>query len=684
VILWKAPVVGSVVCVVAAVALPSLCAEAAEPDVPATTTGLDRAAADLAAGRLADARDGFRRLADDASQPAFVRSLGRFGLAEAALAAGDADAAEAAWRELADNASLPRAHREMARERIAAAGRIRQGKPGYDPAAHRAKLPAIPEPAVVFYVRPDGNDSGDGSKARPFRSLVAARDAVRAWQLRPDPPIGSVQILIGGGVYPVEQTLELAAEDSGKGGTSPVVYMAEPGRQPVFCGGVRIASWKPITDATARERLDSAVRERVLQADLKTLGVTDFGDATALRKCPELFCGGVPQTLARWPNEGFIKTGEPLGIDTFTVWGSIPGCRDGKFRFIEDRPVRWTDERDARLYGYWFWDWFEEYQTVDAIDAEARTFTLSKPYSRYGYRKDQRYFAANLFCELDRPGEWYLDRGRGVVYWLPPEDVDLAAAETALSLFDGPFARMENVHDVILLGLTFQEGRGDGIHVRGGSDDLIAGCTFRRLGGDAVVIDGGWRHGVFGCLAHTLGCGGMRITGGNRETLARGDHFVENCTVYDVGRLKRTYSPAVRLDGCSNRVAHNLFERMPSSAMRIEGNDQTIELNLVRHVVEESDDQGGIDMYGNPLYRGVVIRFNRFSHIGGGTHCGGAGVRLDDMISGVAVYGNLFERCGAVKFGGVQIHGGKENLIDGNVFLDCFAGVSFSRWSEQR
>ena len=118
--------------------------------------------------------------------------------------------------------------------------------------------------------------------------------------------------------------------------------------------------------------------------------------------------------------------------------------------------------------------------------------------------------------------------------------------------------------------------------------------------------------------------------------------------------------------------------------MRIEGNDQLIELNVIRHVVEESDDQGGLDMFGNPLYRGVTIRWNHWSDIVGGTHCGAAGVRLDDMISGVTVQGNIFERCGAVLFGGVQIHGGKENLIDGNVFLDCFAGISCSRWPPAR
>ncbi len=84
--------------------------------------------------------------------------------------------------------------------------------------------------------------------------------------------------------------------------------------------------------------------------------------------------------------------------------------------------------------------------------------------------------------------------------------------------------------------------------------------------------------------------------------------------------------------------------------MRIEGNDHLIELNAIRHVVEESDDQGGIDMFGNPLYRGVVIRWNRWSDIGGGTESGAAGVRLDDMISGVTIHGKIFERCGAVHF----------------------------------
>ena len=318
------------------------------------------------------------------------------------------------------------------------------------------------------------------------------------------------------------------------------------------------------------------------------------------------------------------------------------------------------------------------------IDATNRTFTLAKPYSTYGYRKDQRYYAVNVFRELDQPGEWYLDRRTGKVYWLPPNGVNPGKAACVLSVLAEPFVVMENASHVVLLGLTMQEGRGDGIHVQGGTNCLIASCTLRRLGGDAVIIEGGHHHGVFGSVMTTLGCGAMRVQGGDRRTLEPGHHFVENCTVSDISRLKRTYAPAVHLDGCGNRVAHNLFEHIPSSAMRIEGNDHLIELNRVQDVVHESDDQGGIDMYGNPLYRGVVIRWNRWSDIQGGTTCGAAGIRLDDMISGVTIQGNLFERCGAVQFGGIQIHGGKDNLVDGNVFIDCFGGISHSRWGQAR
>ena len=672
--------------VAVAFAEPSAEPPRAPQNLPASSVpALETATVALSEERLDVARKELETIAQDLSAPRFTGGLAILGLAEVALAHQDFAAANTMWERLAGDATLPQLYRDNARRRMAEAERLRKGLPRRDPAGYRVELPVLPAPATMFHVAPAGKDIADGSEEYPFRTLEKARDAVRALKKSRGGtlPKGGVKIMFDGGSYPIEQPLTLTSEDSGTA-EAPVVYQAKSGHVPVFRGGVRITAWKSVSQASVREKLDPSVRDHVLEADLKALGVANWGDATALRHRPELFVNGEPQTLARWPNEGFVKTGEILGQETFKVWNTIEGCKDGKFRYLEERPGRWLDEPDVRLYGYWFWDWFEEYQKVASINADIKTFTLSQPYSQYGYRKDQRYYAVNVFRELDQPGEWYLDRRIGVIYWFPPEGIEWSNVETVLSVFDRPFVVMDGVEHVTLLGLALQEGRGDGIHIRGGADCLVAGCTMRQFGGDAIVIEGGHHHGVFGCTMNTLGCGGARVAGGDRQTLAPGRHFVENCIVSDISRLKRTYTPAVHLDGCGNRIAHNLFERMPSSAMRIEGNDHLIELNVIRNVVQESDDQGGLDMFGNPLYRGVVIRWNRWSDIRGGTHNGAAGVRLDDMISGVTVHGNIFERCGAVIFGGVQVHGGKENLIDGNLFLDCYAGVSFTRWGVKR
>ena len=113
--------------------------------------------------------------------------------------------------------------------------------------------------------------------------------------------------------------------------------------------------------------------------------------------------------------------------------------------------------------------------------------------------------------------------------------------------------------------------------------------------------------------------------------------------------------------------------------MRVGGNDHVVEYNDVYRVVLESDDQGGVDMWGDPTFRGNIFRCNYWHHIGNWRHpnegpdCGQAGIRLDDAISGVLIYGNIFYRASSGKagFGGVQIHGGKDNIFDNNLFVDC-------------
>ena len=78
--------------------------------------------------------------------------------------------------------------------------------------------------------------------------------------------------------------------------------------------------------------------------------------------------------------------------------------------YEEERINRWTDEKDAWVDGYWFWDWSEQRQKVAKIDTIKKIMEVAPPYHTYGYRIGQWFYGFNLLSEIDEPGEYYIDR----------------------------------------------------------------------------------------------------------------------------------------------------------------------------------------------------------------------------------------------------------------------------------
>jgi hypothetical protein len=296
----------------------------------------------------------------------------------------------------------------------------------------------------------------------------------------------------------------------------------------------------------------------------------------------------------------------------------------------------------------------------------------------------------NALCELDQPGEWFLDTARRAILLYPPSDPRKAVVE--LSLFPGPLAKFDQLTDTTLAGLVWELGAGDGVRMDQARQVTLRDCTVRRCGGDGVIVSGGTSNTLRGCVVHGMGRGALIVQGGDRRTLAPGGHRVERCAIHDLSRVDRTYTPGVLVGGVGQVIVHNEIHNVPSSALRVGGNDHFVAHNHIHHVVTESDDQGGVDMWGDPTFRGIVYVSNRFHDVGsawnGGTEVklGQAAIRLDDAISGVRIAYNRFERCGSGRtgFGAIQIHGGKDNLIEGNTFIDCPAAISFSRWQAER
>ncbi|MBI5395077.1 MAG: right-handed parallel beta-helix repeat-containing protein [Verrucomicrobia bacterium] len=639
---------------------------------------------------LAGARAAYAQIVAAKDAPAHYRSVAQLRIAANHAQQKDYGTAKAELVKIAAMADAPAHHKREAAERVKELERLKQGQPARDPAVSRTPPPQWPAPVVSLFVSPKGLDTNPGTKEKPFATLERARDKIRTLKIRNQKSeiMNPIAVYVRGGEYAVKQTFKLAAEDSGTE-QAPIVYAAFGRETPRFTGGVRVSGFTRVTDAAVLARLPEESRGKVWQADLKAQGISDPGTFApkgaygARRRLPmlELFFDGKAMKIARWPNDSFVMTGEVFGPQTTDKKGR-PHTIGGQFIYDSDRPARWKEESDAWLYGYWFHDWADSYEKVASIDTAQRIITLAPPLHHYGFAKGRRYYALNLLSEIDRPGEWYLDRSRGVLYLWPPSAPNHATVE--VSMFAAPFVELDGVAHVAFRGLTWETGRDDGLHIKGGEHCLLAGCTVRNLAGDGVVVEGGKGHGLLGCDIYNMGRGGTILRGGDRKTLTPSGHFVENCHIHHLSRIDHTYTPAVLANGVGIRIAHNLMHHIGSSAMRVEGNDHLVEFNEVHNAVRESDDQGGVDVFGNPTFRGNVYRHNFFHDIGSGRACGQAGIRLDDAISGTLIHGNVFWRCSEAQFGGVQIHGGKDNIVDNNLFVDCKQAISFSAWGQKR
>ncbi|MBI2480964.1 MAG: right-handed parallel beta-helix repeat-containing protein [Planctomycetia bacterium] len=510
--------------------------------------------------------------------------------------------------------------------------------------------------ATELYVSPTGRDADPGTREKPLATLSGARDAVR--RLKQAGPLREVvTVHVATGTYVQIQPLEFTQQDSGTA-TTPIIYLAELGSTVRLTGGREVGSWQAVADADILKRLPEEARGHVVAADLRAQGITDFGTlavrgfgAGSQLAEAELFFDDEPMTLARWPNAGFRGA----------------KSKDGDLIVIADtdRVSRWSAEIEPWIFAYWHHDWAELYEPLAGVDA-ARQALLRTPKVKpvYGITPDRvRWYAYNLLSELDSPGEYYLDRLSGRLYFWPLRQDGRAVLSAASDLI-----RADNLSHVVFRGFTLEACRGTAVTLGGGSGCRIESCVIRNTGHRAVQVAEGSEHEVYGCDVYHTGEGGISMSGGLRPTLTPANHNAENNHVHHYSRRARTYKSAVSVSGVGSRIAHNLIHDGPHMALSAGGNDHVLDYNEIHNVVEDSGDAGAYYVGRDWTQRGNVLRHNYWHDIVGSTGYGGMTIYLDDQHCGHAIHGNLFERC----MQSVFIGGGDDNLVTNNVFLDCW------------
>ncbi|MCB0529320.1 MAG: hypothetical protein KDC65_12635, partial [Saprospiraceae bacterium] len=326
---------------------------------------------------------------------------------------------------------------------------------------------------IQFFVTPNGKAENRGTLERPFATAEQARDAIRRARLHGEARAATV--FFREGEYYLKNSLVLDERDGGAP-EHPVRYAAYKREKVTFCGSKRLSpsTFKTLNSGAIYERLQPEMRGKILAVDLKKAGIADFGAmkqhgfGLVAEPAPlELFIDGERQPLARYPNEGFLPIGRVYDPGSVPRNGDFSN-RGARFGYEYDRPARWQKAKDIWLHGRFSFGFNDDHLLVAAIDTAERSIRTAQPHL-YGvvsslYPDSSKwsdmaglslrgYYTYNLPEEIDRPGEWYLDRTTGMLYLYPPEGFEQARFE--VSMLEAPMIELRNAAYLSFEGITF-------------------------------------------------------------------------------------------------------------------------------------------------------------------------------------------------------------------------------------
>ncbi len=547
------------------------------------------------------------------------------------------------------------------------------------PVAGRAAEP------VAFYVSPAGSDdwtgrlpaANAGRSDGPFATVARARDAVRQAR-QGDAAPRPYRVLLRGGIYRLNETLLFTPEDSGTPG-APVTYAAYPDEKPVLSGGRPITGW--------RKGEGGVWTAEVPQAKA---GAWYFH---------QLFVNGERRQRARHPNQGYLTTAGPLPGITPNRDDKNSDVRLGfTYRAGDLKPWAGLEDVNVTLY----YDWDTSMHWIAGLDEAARTVRFTNP-SQWPvcyWERQQRYHLENFAEACDSPGEWFLDRKRGVLSYrpLPGERPDRAqiVAPYLRRLVEvrGEPEKGRFVEGLALEGISFQHADWDlektkcaqmqaavflGAAIFGKG---VRRCTFTRcevahVGEYALWLERGCKENrVVHSEFRDLGGGGIRIGPEGvlgEEHLQSGFNTVDNCWIHHGGYA---FSPAVGIwvgQSGDNTLTHNEISDLYYTGISAGWSWGYGPSLAHRNVIEENHihDLGfGVlselsAVYTLGIAQGTRIR-NNLLHDTYDYRYGSWGIGLDEGTSNVVVEGNVVYNHGY----GIGLNYGHENVIRNNVIAN--------------
>ncbi|MBA2124611.1 hypothetical protein B9J78_06755 [bacterium Unc6] len=577
------------------------------------------------------------------------------------------------------------------------------------------------ESMLKLYVSPEGNDAWSGRLPEPnakkndgplatlngIQSMLHLMKAGRnydsnRWQT--DECLSKpVEVYLRGGVYAMKTPLILSAEDSW-----PVTFKPYRNEKPVISGGERITGWKTTT------------------INRKTaLWVVDLPEVAEGKWCfRQLFVNGRRAERPRLPKKGLFRMKEALGMKLPAGWGG-----GGQTQFIcnpgEVRPFRnLTDVEVVYLHF-----WIEERSGIAAFDPDSNLVTMQRPSwsalvgSYSGQLAD--YYLDNVFEELSEPGEWYLSRKEGRLYYLPrggetPGKTEIIAPRCLqlLALVGKP-EENQYVEHIRFEGIRFahtdwrhpdpsdratfigpdasrtphsrQHNRGvkasaaqaacdvpGVIYFEGARFCAIEQCAIEHIGWYGVEIADAC-HGirVVGNTIHDMGAGGVKINGAaacdpDVKIRQTGHHQVTDNEIARGGRIFHSAVGVLSMNAHTVAICHNHIHDLFYSGISCGwewgyqenvSRDNLIAFNHIHDIGHKLlSDMGGIYTLG--VQSGTVLRNNLIYNVSS-AHYGGWCIYPDEGSSHLLIENNVCYDADRQPF---HQHYGRENMVRNNIW----------------
>lgn len=280
--------------------------------------------------------------------------------------------------------------------------------------------------AGEIWVSPRGNDSNNGTKEAPLRTVSEALKQAREWRRLSAPEVlGGIRIVLEEGVYLQEKTLFIRPEDSGTL-QSPTVIQSAPGNKAVISGGRAITGWERVTTPIAG--LPAEAQGNVWVANSPLVG-------NRLLEFRQLWVNGKKAVRASQFEPGKMERMIDFVPDKEEIWIPTP-LLSGL-----------TDAQQLEMVVHQRWAIaILRVKELD-VQGEKTRVTFHQPESRLefthpwpqpvinGEKGNSSFYLCNAIQLLDKPGEWYREYPSGKVYYWPREGeemTDTAAVVPAL------------------------------------------------------------------------------------------------------------------------------------------------------------------------------------------------------------------------------------------------------------